>query len=79
MHEGNFVLDLTGRLCLVNFEAMGLLPELFAVYTLKTSGKPFVRNVANHLQLWTSSDLVPMQKVKEVLATCADRTPGTTT
>ena len=67
MYEGNFVLDPTGRPCFVDFETMELLPGPFAVYTLKTSGKPFVRNVADHLRVWTSSDLVPMQKLRRYL------------
>jgi predicted unusual protein kinase regulating ubiquinone biosynthesis (AarF/ABC1/UbiB family) len=49
MHVGSFILDPTGRLCLVDFDTVGLLPKYFAVYTVKVSHEPFVQNVAIYL------------------------------
>jgi hypothetical protein len=78
MHEGNFILDSMGRLCLVDFDSVGLLPKSFAVYTVKVSGKPFAEKVANYLPSWTSSNLFSMERAGGILIMCADSTLGTT-
>lgn len=59
MDEGNFMLDLKGRPCLLDFSHVGLLPESFAVYTVKI--KPFVREVAMYLS-WSSPNLASMSR-----------------
>ena len=79
MHEGNFILDHTGRPCLVDFDSVGLLPKSFAVYTVKASGKPFVRSVAKYLPTWTSPNLVSLSKAGAILMMLADATLGITT
>jgi len=78
MHEGNFILDPTGRICLVDFNTVGVLPRSFAVYTMKMSVRPFVESVARYLPTWTSPNLVSLAEVRDVLIRTADRTFGTT-
>ena len=46
--ERNVNLDNSGRLCLFDFETVGLLPEFFTVYTVAMSMKPFVKVVARY-------------------------------
>ena len=78
VHEGNFILDPAGRLCLVDFETVGLLPESFAVYTVKVSREPFVKSVGNCLPSWTSPNLAAMAKARTIVNMSADPTLGTT-
>ena len=79
IHEGNFILDREARLCLVDFDTVGLLPKSFAVYTVKASGKPFAKSVAKYLPTWTSPNLASMDVAKGMLMMLADVTLGMTT
>ncbi|TDL24555.1 hypothetical protein BD410DRAFT_786067 [Rickenella mellea] len=74
MDESNFMLDLKGRLCLLDFSHVGLLPESFAVYTVKIL-KPFVREVTKYLS-WSSPNLASMSRVGEILVMAGDSTLG---
>ena len=74
IHEGNFILDPAGRLCLIDFETVGLPPESFAVWSAKASRKPFIRSVADYLPSWTSPNLAAMDKARGILVMCADPT-----
>ena len=79
IHEGNFILDPTGRLCLVDFNSVGLLPKSFAVRAVKFPGKPFNKGIADHLPSWTSPNLASMARARYILVMIADPTLGTTT
>jgi len=79
MHEGNFILDPTGKICLVDFDTVGLLPKSFAVYTLRVPVKPFVESVVKYLPTWTSPNLVPLSEARDILIRTSDRTLGKTT
>jgi len=74
--ESNVDLDTSGRLCIFDFESVGLLPESFAVYTVIMSMKPFMKDVARYLPSWTSPNLASMQRAGEILWMCADVTLG---
>jgi len=79
MHEGNFILDPTGKICLVDFNTVGLLPKSFAVYTLRVPVKPFVESVGKYLPALTSPNLVSLSEARDILIRIADRTLGNTT
>ena len=79
IHEGNFILDPAGRLCLIDLETVGLLPESIAVYSVKASRKPFIGSFADYLPSWTSPNLAAMDKARGILVMCADPALGTTT
>jgi hypothetical protein len=65
--ETNVDLDTSGRLCLFDFESVGLLPESFAFYTVNMCMKPFVIEVASYLPFWTSPNLTSMARAGEIL------------
>jgi len=77
MHEDNFLIDDTGRICLVDFETVGRLPESFASYIGHLPDTPFVKGVASHLGWRESPNLHSLIRAKGVLWMCADPSLGT--
>lgn len=49
MDESNFLIDTDGKMCIVDFEAIGLLPQSFASYTVYSKSNPFISKVARYL------------------------------
>ncbi|KIM41134.1 hypothetical protein M413DRAFT_445852 [Hebeloma cylindrosporum] len=52
MHITNFALDKDNKICMFDFEDVGVLPECFARFTLTSSRDPFLARVAECLG-WT--------------------------
>jgi hypothetical protein len=79
MDETNFFIDTTGKMCVVDFEDVGLLPESFASYTVHVSSNLFVKEVAKYLDWSRSSNLHSMVRAGAILHTISDPTLGTST
>jgi hypothetical protein len=79
MDESNFFIDTNGRMCVVDFENVGLLPEFFASYTVHVSSDPFVMEVAQYLDWPRSPNLDSMIRASVILRTISDPTLGTST
>jgi len=73
MNGGNFGVDLEGRICLFDFEEVGLLPESFASYTMA------VRGVAPYLNWSRSPHLEAVSKIAQNLIIIANPTFGMST
>ncbi|KAA1478094.1 hypothetical protein DENSPDRAFT_657798 [Dentipellis sp. KUC8613] len=77
MDASNFFLDSSGRICMLDFEAIGVLPESFASSTMHmNSGRPFVHNVARYLDWPEPPHLQSMAQAAYILAMIADPTLG---
>ena len=75
MHEDNFFLDTEGKLCLIDFESVALLPESFGNCALASSD-PFVKKVADCLN-WSTHNLKSMGTAMGLLTMIGDETLGT--
>ena len=58
--ERNFLVDENGKICILNFQDITLLPESFATYTVNKGRESFVKGVAGYLD-WTSPNEDSMQ------------------
>ena len=79
MDESNFIIDMEGNMCILDFEDVGRLPESFASYTMSSGGNPFAVEVAKYLDWPTSPNLHSMARIRAMLQTLADATLGTST
>jgi len=76
MHEGNFLLDSNGKMCLIDFDLVGLLPESFVSWTMHWDPESFAGAVAEYLDLPESLNLYSMSRAGGILIMIADRTLG---
>jgi hypothetical protein len=76
MDEGNFFIDNNGKMCILDFEQIGILPESFAKYTMYASRSAFVKNVAQYLDWPPSSNLKSMGRAGSILMMLGDSTLG---
>ncbi|TDL16479.1 hypothetical protein BD410DRAFT_902010 [Rickenella mellea] len=72
--ERNFLLDGNGKLCMVDFENMVLLPESFASFN--RNGNPFAEKVADSLDWPRSANGYSMASVGAILQMTSDETFG---
>jgi hypothetical protein len=79
MDESNFFLDTNGKMCIVDFEMVGLLPESFASYTVHSKLDNFAREVAGYLDWSPSPNHYSMARAGVILNTVGDTTLGTST
>ena len=77
MHEGNFLVDDAGKICLVDFNDIGRLPESFASYTVDVTENSFVKGVARYLGWPESPNLRSLKSAAGVLWVCGDPTLST--
>ncbi|KAI6015593.1 hypothetical protein EDC04DRAFT_2578344 [Pisolithus marmoratus] len=77
MDKSNFLLDGNGKVCIVDFEDVILLPESFASYTIHASWDPFVKKVAGYLGWPQSPNQKSMARVGAILQMTGDATLGT--
>ncbi|KIM41131.1 hypothetical protein M413DRAFT_445848 [Hebeloma cylindrosporum] len=77
MHGSNFALDKDNKICMFDFEAIGVLPETFARFTLTLGRDPFLARVAACLG-WTTDDRnrASMERAGGMLVMMADPTLG---
>jgi hypothetical protein len=54
MGKSNFFIDKSGKVWILDFEDVVVLPESFANYTMNASNSPFVERGAGYLK-WTPS------------------------
>lgn len=64
--ERNFLVDENGKICILNFQDITLLPESFATYTVNKSRESFVEGVAGYLD-WTSPNEDSMQWARRLV------------
>jgi len=76
MDKGNFFIDNNGKICILNFEQIGILPESFAQYTMYESRSAFVENVARYLDWPPPSNLESMARAGSMLMMLGDSTLG---
>jgi len=74
MDESNFFLDTEGKLCLIDFQEVSLLPESFAAYAV-WKRDPFVKKVAECLN-WPTHNVKSMGSARGFLMTMSDITLG---
>jgi len=79
MDESNFFLDTNGKMCIVDFEDVGLLPESFASYTVHLVSDLFIREVAGYLDWSLSPNLHSMAVARAMLNMISDSTLGMST
>jgi hypothetical protein len=79
MDESNFLLDTNGKMCIVDFEDVGLLPQSFAKYTVHSEHSHFASEVARYLDWPRSSNLHSMAIAGGILNMMGDPTLGTST
>jgi hypothetical protein len=77
MAESNFLFDTNGKMCIVDFEDVGLLPESFANYTVLSGRSHFAKEVARYLGWTPSSNLESMAMAGGILNMLSDPTLGT--
>jgi len=75
-HEMNFLIDKDGKICLVDFDTVVLLPESFASYTMHINTDPFVQEVAKFLDWPRSPNYRSMSVARSLLVMIADPTLG---
>lgn len=66
MHESNFGVDDNGKVVLLYFDAVGLLPVSFAQHTM-SSKAPFTAAIAEHLGWPPSSNSLSMSAIRECM------------
>ncbi|TDL16482.1 hypothetical protein BD410DRAFT_902013 [Rickenella mellea] len=76
MDKSNFMLDKNGKVCMIDFEAVVVLPESLACYTLHATWDPFVRKVGECLDWTQSPNRKSMGRAGEILHMSSDRTLG---
>jgi hypothetical protein len=76
MHERNFLIDTNDKMCMVNFEDVGLLPQSFAIFTMRNSDD-FAKEVGSYLDWSPTPNLYSMTRAYAILQTSADCTLGT--
>ncbi len=74
----NFGVNDKGRMCLLDFGEVGLLPESFVAYIVSLAA-PFTAAVAQHLNWPSCSNLDMMSKIHGCLVMLAYPTLGTST
>lgn len=77
VHARNFIIDKHNKICILDFEAVGLLPESFASYTMHRGNSDFVKKVAQYLNWPYSPNEHSMARALQTLWTIADPTLGT--
>lgn len=77
MSPRNFLVDDNGRICILNFRDVVLLPESFATYTMHMSWDPFVKGVAEYLDWTPSPNEDSMKWARRLLVVMGDPTLGT--
>ncbi|KAI6038757.1 hypothetical protein EDC04DRAFT_2569327, partial [Pisolithus marmoratus] len=76
MDKSNFLLDKNGKVCIVDFDDVVLLPESFASYTIHASWNPFTKKVAGYLDWLQSSNQKLMGRAGAILQMSGDMTLG---
>ncbi|KAJ7054758.1 hypothetical protein C8F01DRAFT_1323392 [Mycena amicta] len=73
-HHTNFLLDRTGRVCLIDFEAINVLPESFASFALHVDpfGDAFVHRVSDYLEWPPSPNHESMERAACILSGMRD-------
>ena len=77
MDSSNFALDGDKRICMFDFQEVGILPESFASYTLGGNSDPFISSVARYLGWIKYHNIESMARASAVLKVSADPTLGT--
>lgn len=77
MDESNFGVDLTGKPCIFDFEAVGPLPESFATYSMRSTA--FARLVAPYLDWPPCRQVHAMARISGILGMIYDATLSTLT
>lgn len=78
MNERNFVVDTEGRVWLIDFETVTLLPESFASFTMSIPSS-FAIDVSKHLNWAQSPNVTRMWEVSEALGMIANPGLGVST
>jgi hypothetical protein len=74
MDESNFFIDTNGKMCIIDFEDVGLLPESFASYTVHLRRNPFTSEVVKHLDWSVSPNLRSMARAGGILKASGNET-----
>lgn len=64
--KDNFLLN-SGRICIVDFQHIGVLPEIFQIYAFFNNDSTFAQNVGKRLGFWPSTDADSMVAISAVL------------
>ncbi|KAG8894593.1 hypothetical protein FRB99_001110 [Tulasnella sp. 403] len=72
LHKGNFFIDKNGKMCILDFADIVLLPESFASYTVNGSSDPFVKGVAEYLKWPSSPNQASMSRARAILWMMSD-------
>ncbi|KDQ10822.1 hypothetical protein BOTBODRAFT_163481 [Botryobasidium botryosum FD-172 SS1] len=76
MDSSNFFLDGNGRICLIDFDGVALLPESFASHTLHSKTNPFASKVAEYLDWPRTPNLYSLGRAGTIVHMISDRTLG---
>jgi len=76
MYERNFLIDTNNKICMVDFEGVGLLPQSFASYTMHSGYDLFTKEIAGYLDWLPSPNLYSMARAKSNLIVLHDETLG---
>ena len=74
MDESNFFIDTKDKMCMVDFEGVGLLPQSFASYTMHSNA--FAKEVASYLDWSPTLNLSSIGRAGQILKTSGDETLG---
>ncbi|KDQ09002.1 hypothetical protein BOTBODRAFT_179341 [Botryobasidium botryosum FD-172 SS1] len=76
MDKSNFFLDGNGKICIIDFDTVALLPESFASYTMRSGTNLFASEVAEYLDWPRSPNQYSMARAGVIINMTSDWTLG---
>lgn len=76
MDKSNFFIDTDDKICMVDFEDVGLLPQCFASFTTHCGSNPLTKEVAKYLDWSPSPNQYSMARAGAILNMMGDTSLG---